>query len=306
MNKPQKYYNMQIDKDNKIADVTIFGDITSWPWLESDVSSYKLSKRLEELKGVEQINIHINSYGGEVAEGWAIYNALINHPANVTTIVDGFACSIASVIFMAGKERIMNETSVLMIHNVLSYVCGNANDMRKQADDLEKLNNLSKKAYLKYINIEDEKLQKMMNEETFIVPDECIKMGFATEIKNETQKKYSQSARKVVLQKLLNKSISNSNEDGGDDMVKYECQECGYIHDGELPEYFICPECGANKDAFIETENTGDDIENDVDEQEEQEVQEPTEENEDEKQNDDINQKNYRFFNALAHEGRND
>ena len=121
MERPQKYYNMQIDKENKIADVTIFGDITSWPWLESDVSSYKLSKRLEELKGVEQINVHINSYGGEVAEGWAIYNSLINHPAKVTTIAEGFACSIASVIFMAGEKRIMNDASVLMIHNVLTY-----------------------------------------------------------------------------------------------------------------------------------------------------------------------------------------
>lgn len=304
MEKPQKYYNMQIDKENKIADVTIFGDITSWPWLESDVSNYKLSKRLEELKGVEQINVHINSYGGEVAEGWAIYNSLINHPAKVTTIVDGFACSIASVIFMAGKERIMNDASILMIHNVLSYVCGNFNDMRKQADDLEKLNNLSKKTYLRYINISDEELQKMMDEETFLTPEECVKMGFATEIKKEEQKKYSQSARKSLLNKLFcynsQSQIVIKNEEGDDDMKKYECEECGYIHERELPEYFVCPECGASKDSFIEIDNSealkDDDSTNDN--------KTSDEDNNQDENNDNANQKAYHFFNSIANERR--
>lgn len=304
MEKPQKYYNMQIDKENKIADVTIFGDITSWPWLESDVSSYKLSKRLEELKGVEQINVHINSYGGEVAEGWAIYNSLINHPAKVTTIADGFACSIASVIFMAGERRIMNDASVLMIHNVLSYVCGNFNDMRKQADDLEKLNNLSKKSYLRYVNISDDELQKMMDEETFITPEECVKMGFATEIKKEEQKKYSQSARKNLMNKLFchnsQSQIAIKNEEGDDDMKKYECEECGYIREGELPEYFVCPECGASKDSFVEIDNS----EASKDDDSTNDNETSNEDNNQDENNDNANQKAYHFFNSIANERR--
>lgn len=302
MERPQKYYNMQIDKENKIADVTIFGEITSWPWLESDVSSYKLSKRLEELKGVEQINVHINSYGGEVAEGWAIYNSLINHPAKITTIVEGFACSIASVIFMAGEKRIMNDASVLMIHNVLSYVCGNFNDMRKQADDLEKLNNLSKKTYLKYISISDEELQKMMNEETLLTPEECVQMGFATEIKKEEQKKYSQSARRTLMKKIFsNNSQSQTivkNEESSDDMKKYECEECGYVHEGELPEYFVCPECGASKDSFIEMDTTEVSEDNNLTNDNEN----SNEDNNQDENDDNANQKAYHFFNSIANE----
>ena len=96
----KKYYSLA--KNGDAIDVYIYGDITSWPWDESDVSSYGLAKELE-LTEAEQINCYINSYGGEVAEGLAIYNQLKRHPAKVTTICDGFACSAASVIFMAGE-----------------------------------------------------------------------------------------------------------------------------------------------------------------------------------------------------------
>lgn len=289
----KKYYTMEVDKKKKSADITIFGDITSWPWLESDVSSYKLSKRLEELEDVEQITVHINSYGGEVAEGWAIYNSLMNHPAKVTTIAEGFACSIASVIFMAGEERIVNNVSALMIHNVLSFASGNANELRKTADDLEKLNTLSKKAYLKYINISDEELQKMMDAETFLTPEECLEMGFATSIKNGVVSKPAQSARKTIMKKIFsNESESTSDEqtEGSEEELKeYKCEECGYIHEGELPEYFVCPECGASKDSFIEVSE---------DESEETEDSGTSEETTEEE----ANQKAYHFFNAIANE----
>lgn len=207
-----KYYNLTINDDNKTADINIFGDITSFPWIESDVSNYNLSKKLEELKDIENINVFINSYGGEVAEGWAIYNSLKNHKAKVKTIVNGFACSIASVIFMAGDERIMNETSCLMIHNVLCYAEGNFNELRKQADILEKMNNLSKKTYLEHINISSEELQKMMDEETFLSPDECVKMGFATKIYSSESTKAHQSAKKIILEKLFNSVQKNGND----------------------------------------------------------------------------------------------
>ena len=100
-----KYYSLATN--GKEADVYIFGDITSWEWFDNDVSSYTLSKELQELdKDIETINVHINSYGGEVAEGLAIHNLLKNHKAKVRTYCDGFACSIASVIFMAGDISI--------------------------------------------------------------------------------------------------------------------------------------------------------------------------------------------------------
>lgn len=135
MNK--QYYSLQ--KSDNEANIVIYGNISSWSWNERNTSAYNLSKQLEDLD-VDFINIYINSYGGEVAEGLAIYNTLKRHKATVRTYCDGFACSIASVIFMAGDERIMSNASLLMIHNAWTNISGNANELRKQADDLEKNN----------------------------------------------------------------------------------------------------------------------------------------------------------------------
>ena len=196
-----RYYSLATEGDS--AEVCIFGDITPYPW-EGDMSAYNLSKQLEEIGNVKQINVHINSYGGEVAEGLAIYNALRNHSAKVTTICDGFACSIASVIFMAGDERIMNDSSLLMIHNAWMFAEGNADQLRKQADDLEKINEASVKAYMSKVSISEEELKALMDGETWISPEDAVEWGFATSVKKDESEKPSQSARKKVQKMILN------------------------------------------------------------------------------------------------------
>lgn len=197
----KKYYSLETEGEK--ADLYIYGDITSWPWYESDVSAYLLSKKLEELKDVSEINVYINSYGGEVAEGLAIYNALKRHKAKVITHCDGFACSISSVIFMSGDERIMNNASALMIHNAWSWASGNANDFRKQADDLEKITQLSVNAYMSQVSITEEELKSMMNEETWLMPQDALEYGFATSVSGtEESEKPSQSVRKNIMQQL--------------------------------------------------------------------------------------------------------
>lgn len=200
----KRYYSLYQDTENKTADIYIYGDITSWPWIESDVSSYTLSKELQELdESIENINIYINSYGGEVSEGLAIYNALKRHKAKVTTIVDGFACSIASVIFAAGDERIMNDTSLLMIHNAWTYAAGDSKDLKKQAEDLEKITQASINAYMQIVNIEEDELKEMMDEETWINGQEALEMGFATELVEVEEKQVAtQSIRAQLLQKI--------------------------------------------------------------------------------------------------------
>jgi ATP-dependent Clp protease protease subunit len=198
----KKYYSLE--KSGTEANLSIYGDITSWPWLDSDVSASNLSRQLEELGDVSSINVYINSYGGEVAEGLAIYNALKRHPAQVTTVCDGFACSIASVIFMAGDKRVMNEASLLMIHNAWAFAEGNAEQLRKQADDLETITNASVAAYLSKVSIEEEELRSLMDAETWLEPSKAVEYGFATEIKKSETDKPSQNARKKVFEMILN------------------------------------------------------------------------------------------------------
>lgn len=197
-----KYY--QLMNQGETADLYIYGDITSWPWAESDVDAYSLVNELSALEGVNNINVYINSYGGEVAEGLAIYNALKRHTAKVTTICDGFACSIASVIFMAGDERVMNGSSLLMIHNPWTYTAGNAEELRKEADDLDKIAEASYSAYLDSVNIDRDQLKELLDAETWLTPAEALEMGFATIIKSDAKTNHaSQSARKAIIERLL-------------------------------------------------------------------------------------------------------
>lgn len=190
--KNRKYFSLE--KAKKTATLNIYGEITSWPWFEGDVSASNLSKQLEALTDVDEINVYINSYGGEVAEGLAIYNALRRHNAKVRTFCDGFACSIASVIFMAGEERIMNESSLLMIHNAWSCVSGNAAELRKQADDLEKITEASVKAYKAHSSLAEEEIKALLDAESWISPEEAVSYGFATAIEKAEQKAASQNA----------------------------------------------------------------------------------------------------------------
>lgn len=188
-----KWYQMNTEKGKKTAELYLFGDITSC----SDECA-NLVKELQTITA-KQITVYINSYGGEVAIGLAIYNALKRHKAKITTVCDGMACSIASVIFMAGDKRIMNESSLLMIHNAWTDISGNAAELRKQADDLEKISEASKRAYLEKVSLSGEDLQRLLDNETWISASEALEWGFATEISGE---KKTAAAAQCVKRKL--------------------------------------------------------------------------------------------------------
>lgn len=190
------YYAME--KAGAEATVNIYGDICSCPH-EGAVTARSLASVLDELTGVSRINVYINSYGGEVAEGLAIYNALKRHKAKVITHCDGFAASIASVIFMAGDERIMNESSLLMIHNAWVYAAGNADQLRKQADDLDKITQASVAAYVAHSTLSEDEIKALMDAESWILPAEALAYGFATSIEATEKTAPSQNVRFRVL-----------------------------------------------------------------------------------------------------------
>lgn len=197
----KKYFQLTTSEDGTTADLDIYGDISSCWWDDDAMSAPKLSKQLDELGDVSQINVHINSYGGEVAEGLAIYSALRRHKAHVRTTCDGFACSIASVIFMAGDERLMSDASLLMIHNAWTSAWGvNAADLRKLADDMDTITSASKSAYMARVSITEDELTELMDAETWISPADAVDMGFATEIETfESGDKASQGARDALM-----------------------------------------------------------------------------------------------------------
>lgn len=198
-----RYFSYQ--QAGSTADIWIFGDITSWPWTESDVSSYNLSQLISALPPeTTDVDVHINSYGGEVAEGVAIYNALRNSGYHVRTICDGFACSIASVVFMAGDERLMNDASLLFVHNASTFAAGTAEELRKQADDLDTVTELSKTIYLEATDLTQDELSRLMDDETFLGPDYAVEHGFATgRVPAKETAQATQSARSLVSRRLV-------------------------------------------------------------------------------------------------------
>lgn len=192
----RKYYSME--KSGQEVTINIYGDIGASFWNDG-ITANSLKKEIDELSDVSTINVYINSYGGVVSEGLAIYNALKRHKAKVKTYCDGFAASIASVIFMAGDERIMNEASLLMIHNAWTYAEGNAEELRKTADDLEKITQASINAYLANSTLSEEEIKNLMDAETWITPEEAIEYGFATSIDKTEKKSVSQNARMQLI-----------------------------------------------------------------------------------------------------------
>lgn len=200
-----RYYQLLVcGQDAESAEICIYGDICSWDFDEKSTSSNSLAKALADLPDtVRDITVRINSYGGEVAEGVAIYHALANHAAHVTTVCDGFACSIASVIFMAGDTRIMSEASLLMIHNASTWTAGTSDDLRKAADDLETITGLSKSIYMAKTDLDEDELTEWMDEETFISADVALAHGFATEVRELSSDEPTQSARRAVASAVM-------------------------------------------------------------------------------------------------------
>ena len=173
----QSWYSIKA-KANDTAEISIYDEIGYW-----GITAKSFSKDLKALgNNLKQINLHIHSPGGDVFDGIAIYNLLKNHPANVTVYIDGLAASMASVIAMAGNEVIMPENAMMMIHKPWGIQGGDAEDMRKYADLLDKVENTLIPAYASKTGKTPEELAEMLSAETWLNGKECVEQGFADKL----------------------------------------------------------------------------------------------------------------------------
>lgn len=189
MQRQQMWEIKQAETQNTL-DLYIYGDVEGdyYDWREdefvrSETSANFFREELAKYPNVTQINIYINSYGGSVFEGTAIYNQLKRHPAYKTVYIDAFACSIASVIAMAGDKVIMPRNALMMVHNMWMCMCGNAAELRKAADDLDKINEAGREAYLTKAGdkLTPEIIARLEDDETWLTAEECIQYGLADE-----------------------------------------------------------------------------------------------------------------------------
>ena len=166
----------------------IVDDITATIYSSANIelmSAGKFQKMLDQKKDAKQINLYINSCGGDVMDGVAIYSQIRRHNAHVTAYIDGWACSIASVIPMAADKIIMSEASMMMIHHPWSACAGNADEFRRVADALDSiLEGSIIPAYKSKCGdkISDSKLREYLKNEKMLTAKECLQYGFCDEI----------------------------------------------------------------------------------------------------------------------------
>ena len=158
------------------SDLYLYDEVGGWGTSASEFID-ALSTRREQ-----RINLHIHSPGGSVFEGHAIFNALRNHPAGVTTHIDGIAASMASAIAMAGSPVKIASNGFLMIHNPWSQAAGGADEMRKQADVLDKLKDSLVKIYAGKSGMSEAEISAAMDAETWYNAAEAVEFGLADEV----------------------------------------------------------------------------------------------------------------------------
>ncbi|MCM1334286.1 MAG: Clp protease ClpP [Bacteroides sp.] len=179
---------MEKTREAKTLDVYIYDTIESdgrdfWTGAReaSETSANTFLKRIEEAGGDElsEVNIHINSLGGDCSEGNAIANAIRQLKAWTTAYIDGYACSAASVIACACRTVRMPRNTVMFLHNPWTTVSGNAKELRKKADDLEKLGEAFATIYTEKSRgrLAGEKLKALLDNETYLTAEEAQKYG---------------------------------------------------------------------------------------------------------------------------------
>lgn len=167
-------------------ELLIYEDIGYTDWEGNGLTALSFNADLAAIPGNEKtLNIRINSYGGLVSDGIAIFNSIrrfsrnraaMGNPITINSIIEGFAYSSAATIAMAGDKVFMGKGTTLMIHNAAGFVWGDVKAMRQEADLLEKYNGQIAKFYADKSGKKVADILELMDTETYFTPEEAISM----------------------------------------------------------------------------------------------------------------------------------
>lgn len=258
--------------EGNAIEIKIYGDIGDnfWEKLEKqwlgEERDENIVQNLDELNALLKkhsnaatIDVYINSNGGDVFDGVAMMNVIKRHKAYKRVHIDGFACSIASVIAMCGNQIIMPKSSMMMIHNPWTVAMGNAKELRKVADDLDKINETIKNAYRSKMKISDEKLTELMDAESYLTADECFEYGLCTKVVEDNDD--TQDNVNVALDQITNlfqnkldtlRKIQSCVKDIEQDVEPTESGEVGTGEAVEKPKVIEPVEEGATEEQVEE------------------------------------------------------
>lgn len=191
-NQPMKAYNITLTGTND-AELNLYGEVvserpTDWytgePTTDAYIVASELLADLDDLKTKDNITIHINSVGGDLYAGLAIYNRLKELPANITTINDGLAASAASIIFQAGDTRKVNAGSNLMVHQAMGFLFGyyQLPDLQQVSKQLRAANKTAINVYAEASGRSADEMKRLVDAETWLTGDEAVEAGLADEV----------------------------------------------------------------------------------------------------------------------------
>lgn len=167
----------------------------------SDITSKGVKHMLSQVK-TKKIELHLHSNGGDVFESVAIYNLLNNHDAEIEIYIDGIAASGASLIAMAGNKVIMPRNTMMMIHKAWTVAMGNSDELRKTADDMDKINNSVTETYLQRFNQSREKLEGLLSNEEYLTAQECVDYGLADELADPVETNEPEELDEIVENRI--------------------------------------------------------------------------------------------------------
>ncbi len=175
------FYTIRGKGDDEEAEILLYGDIGE-SWFSEGNGAKQFVEDLKAVKNAKRLSIRVNSGGGCVFEGMAIFNAIDRHSGKKTVYIDGLAASIASVIAMAGESVIIAENAMFMIHDPFGGVLGPAAEMRKMADALDKIKEGMITSYQRKARLSGAEIAQMMSDETWMTAKEALDKGFVTHI----------------------------------------------------------------------------------------------------------------------------
>ncbi|MEK4283845.1 MULTISPECIES: head maturation protease, ClpP-related [unclassified Ureibacillus] len=205
----KKFWNWTKNNETDKRTLHLYGAIAEESWFDDEVTPSAFRDELVQGKG--DIEVWINSPGGDCIAAAQIYNMLMEYPGDVTVKIDGIAASAASVIAMAGTEIQMSPTSLMMVHNPFTVAIGDSEEMKKTVYMLDEVKESIINAYEIKTSLSRNKLSELMDAETWLNAHKAIELGFADAImfangKDENQPENSfVFSRRAVTNSLLNK-----------------------------------------------------------------------------------------------------
>ena len=207
----KRFWNWSGPQNQRV--LTINGTIAEDSWVDDEVTPQVFQDELSQGKG--PINLWLNSPGGDCVAASCIYTMLMNYPDDVNVKIDGIAASAASVIAMAGTKVSMAPTAMIMIHNPLTIVGGQKEDLDQAAQMLAETKESIINAYELKTNLPREKISAMMDDETWMNVNKAIELGFADDMLGQNKDitdcySYSDKQSDLVVLNKLKRTSQNT------------------------------------------------------------------------------------------------